>query len=98
MASVFSHAIASIAIGKISLIRNADKKFWFLGIFCAVIPDADVIGFKFGIEYESLWGHRGITHSVFFAFLLSLTVIHFFYGEEKRFGRKWLGLFAFFFL
>ena len=97
MASAFSHAIASIAIGKISFFQKMDKKFWLLGMFCAVIPDADALGFKFGIPYESVWGHRGITHSFFFAVLLSIAVIHFFYGEEKRFSKKWFGLFAFFF-
>ena len=26
---------------------------------CAVLPDADVLAFRFGIPYESVWGHRG---------------------------------------
>jgi inner membrane protein len=98
MASAFSHAIAAIAVGKISFIKNIDKKFWLLGMFCAVVPDADAIGFKMGIAYESVWGHRGITHSFFFAVLLSWTVVHFFYGEEKFLNRRWLALFTFFFL
>ncbi len=97
MASAFSHAIASVAIGKISFIRNIDKKFWLLGIFCAVIPDADAIGFKMGIPYESVFGHRGITHSFFFAALLAFAVTYFFYGEEKLWNRRWLSLFTFFF-
>lgn len=98
MASAFSHAVASLAIGKLFCIQNIDKKFWALGIFCAVIPDADVIAFQFGIAYESVWGHRGITHSFFFAALLSLAVLHFFYGKERRFSERWLGLWVFFFL
>ncbi len=97
MASAFSHAIASIAIGKISFLQRMDKKFWLLGMFCAVIPDADAIGFKFGIPYESVWGHRGITHSFLFAILLSVVIVHFFYTEEKRLSKKWFGLFSFFF-
>ena len=83
MASAFSHAIASVALGKISFIKKIDKKFWLLAIFCAVIPDADALGFKLGVAYESMWGHRGITHSFFFAALLSFLVCYFFYGEEK---------------
>ncbi len=98
MASAFSHAIASVAIGKISLVKNMDKKFWLLGMFCAVVPDADALGFKLGVAYESVWGHRGITHSFFFAALLSLMVIHFFYGQEKAGSKRWLTLFIFFFL
>lgn len=33
----------------------------------SMLPDADVIAFKFGIPYESQWGHRGFTHSIVFA-------------------------------
>lgn len=97
MASAFSHAIASVAIGKISFLKNTDKKFWLLLMFCAVIPDADAIGFKLGIAYESVLGHRGITHSFFFAALLSAAVTYFFYGEEKMLSKRWWTLLAVFF-
>ncbi len=98
MASAFSHAIAAIAIGKASFIEKIDKKFWLLGMFCAVIPDADAVGFKLGVEYASVFGHRGITHSFFFAALLALAVTYFFYGEEKPWSRRWFALLGFFFL
>lgn len=42
------------------------------GILFSILPDADVIAFKFGIPYESDWGHRGFSHSVLFAFSLSV--------------------------
>lgn len=42
-----------------------------VGACCSVSPDLDVIGFYAGIPYEDLWGHRGLTHSLFFAALLS---------------------------
>ena len=83
MASAFAHAVASVAIGKISFLQKADWKFWTLGAFCAVIPDADVLAFKFGIPYESMRGHRGITHSLFFAVLVGLLVWFIFYRQEK---------------
>ncbi len=37
------------------------------------LPDADVVGFAFGIQYEDEWGHRGATHS--FAFALALGTV-----------------------
>lgn len=105
MASAFSHAIAAVAIGKISRaakwpgdLQKVDMKFWLLAIFCAVVPDMDAIGFWMGIPYDSVWGHRGITHSLFFAGLLSFIVVYFFYNSEKIFTRRWLILFLFFFV
>jgi inner membrane protein len=38
----------------------------------SLCPDADVVGFRFGIAYGAPWGHRGATHS--FAFALGLAI------------------------
>ncbi len=34
--------------------------------------DIDVVGFKLGVQYGDLWGHRGMTHSLLFAAPLGL--------------------------
>jgi len=105
MASAFSHAIAAVAIAKISRaarwpgdLSKVDLKFWLIAIFCAVIPDIDAIGFWMGVPYDSVWGHRGITHSFFFAAILSYVMVYFFYSKEKRFSKRWLILFLVFFV
>lgn len=74
MASLFGHALASIAIGSGFSKTMQNWKFWTLGVFCSVFPDADVISFKFGIPYNAFWGHRGFTHSFLFAFILGLLI------------------------
>src|ERR1044071_302595 len=33
----------------------------------SMLPDADVIGFAFGVRYGDPWGHRGATHSFVFS-------------------------------
>jgi inner membrane protein len=38
------------------------------------LPDADVLGFPLGIRYEDVLGHRGLSHSLVFAFVLSWIV------------------------
>jgi inner membrane protein len=48
--------------------------FWVLTAACAMLPDADVIGFALGIRYGSMLGHRGLTHSVAFAVVTGVTV------------------------
>ena len=31
---------------------------------CAMLPDADVIGFALGVPYQNMLGHRGLSHSL----------------------------------
>jgi inner membrane protein len=50
------------------------KRLWVLGTACAIVPDADVIGFHFGVHYQDFRGHRGFTHSLVFAALLAVLV------------------------
>jgi inner membrane protein len=40
----------------------------------AFLPDADVLGFRFGIRYADPWGHRGATHSFAFALALAMAI------------------------
>ena len=38
--------------------------YWLAAGICAALPDADSIGYRLGVPYDSLWGHRGLTHSL----------------------------------
>ena len=49
--------------------------FWYLAVFAPMIPDIDVVGFKLGISYGNCFGHRGATHSIAFALLLSVAFV-----------------------
>jgi inner membrane protein len=75
MASAFSHAIAAAALGSAFRTSPMPARFWVLGMTCAVIPDADVIAFAFGIPYEHVLGHRGLSHSLLFAAVLATAVV-----------------------
>jgi inner membrane protein len=75
MASVFSHAVAAVGIGACFYRPGTPKRVWVAGALCSVIPDLDVIGFRFGIRYGDFWGHRGFTHSILFAALLATLVV-----------------------
>jgi inner membrane protein len=70
MASAFSHAVAALSIGTCFYRPQIPKRVWIVGAVCSVVPDLDVIGFRFGIRYGDFWGHRGFTHSLVFAGLL----------------------------
>ena len=73
MASVFGHSIVAYTITKISQ-RKVSRTLIVLSILSAILPDIDVIAFKFGIPYEHMLGHRGLTHSILFAIFWALAL------------------------
>ncbi len=74
MAPAVSYAVTALTIGECLYRRGIPKHFWALGAVCSVVPDLDVIGFRFGIRYGDFLGHRGFTHSLTFAALLASAV------------------------
>jgi len=75
MPSVPTHLFIGAALGQGAGERaRGDWRFWFFALFCSALPDADVIGFHFGIKYGDLWGHRGLTHSILFAVAIGIAV------------------------
>jgi len=77
MASI-GHVIVGMAAARVA--RREGQTRWSLGasmVFwsaLSLLPDADVIGFGFGIKYADEWGHRGASHSFAFAVIVSLLV------------------------
>lgn len=72
MPSAFTHAYAAVALG-VSLLPEAPRgRLLALGAACAVLPDVDVLAFRFGIPYENMLGHRGFTHSILFAAIMAV--------------------------
>lgn len=88
MASVFGHAALAGAVG-VSLPKVLRRKGVItLGILCSMMPDLDVISFKFGIPYSSFWGHRGMTHSIVFGAgfgILMMFLFHFNANKRDKF-------------
>jgi inner membrane protein len=75
VASLLSHGVAALGIGACFYKPEIPKSVWVIGALCSVIPDLDVIGFRFGIRYGDFWGHRGFTHSLVFGALLALVIL-----------------------
>ncbi|MSQ58895.1 MAG: metal-dependent hydrolase [Betaproteobacteria bacterium] len=81
MPTIFSHVLASAAIGTAVLPRGLGIKPVLIGMTCAIIPDLDVLAFSLGIPYSHPFGHRGFTHSLVFAALLAFAALWVFYRE-----------------
>jgi inner membrane protein len=75
MASAFTHAIAASALVTCAGEPRLPRRVWIAALVSAVIPDLDVIGFRFGVPYESMFGHRGFTHSIPFAAAWALVLV-----------------------
>lgn len=71
MPSAFSHAVAAVALGRAYTSRTLPPRFWILSAACAIAPDIDVLSNRFGFDHTTMLGHRGLTHSFFFAMVLS---------------------------
>jgi inner membrane protein len=85
MASLFSHAIAGAALGQAGKKQwRSDWRFWACAVVCSAIPDIDVIGFRFGIHYGDLWGHRGMTHSLLFAGIIAIVAVSLLRRSQDR--------------
>jgi inner membrane protein len=75
MPTIISHP--AVALGLAPFFRRRGVPDWalFVGAACTIIPDLDVIGFALGVSYGELLGHRGLSHSLFFAALLSGLIV-----------------------
>jgi inner membrane protein len=82
-------------MGKSIRSNELNGRVLLLGVTCSILPDFDVIGFNIGIRYGDLWGHRGLTHSLVFAALLSGTLVTLWYRQKPAAVR--VGLFWYFF-
>lgn len=75
MPTIMSHAAVPIAGALLAGRGRLPVPVIATGIVLAMLPDADVIGFGLGIDYGDSWGHRGASHSLFFAVIGALLVV-----------------------
>jgi inner membrane protein len=72
MPTVFSHIAAPLALrlglGK----QTVPPRLLAAGLVASVLPDLDVLAFRFGIPYADSFGHRGASHSIALAIFLGL--------------------------
>ena len=67
MPTIFSHLAVPLALHAGLGPRAIPRPLLLAGMAASVIPDLDVIGFRFGVAYGAQFGHRGATHSIAFA-------------------------------
>jgi inner membrane protein len=71
MASLFSHPAVPLALGVMLGRHRLPARYWVLGAIASMAPDIDVLAFRLGIPYGAPLGHRGGTHSILVAVIVS---------------------------
>lgn len=82
MATIMTHALVAGTFYKLTQKKN--RLILKLCLIGSILPDADVLGFRFGIEYAHPLGHRGFTHSILFGLLYALFCLIFFRKESHK--------------
>jgi inner membrane protein len=72
MPTIFTHAAVPLLLGAAAGPKRVSRRLLAASAIAAMLPDADTLGFKFGIAYASDFGHRGAAHSVMFALAVAL--------------------------
>ena len=71
MPTILTHAVVPLAIAVAAGPARIPPRLAVAGAVLAMLPDADVIGFGFGVDYADTWGHRGATHAIALAVLVT---------------------------
>src|SRR5438445_4549130 len=95
MCSVLTHPVVPVALAAILPQDTLSPTLVLVGAACAVIPDLDVIGVKFGVGSHPLLGHRGLTHSIVFAAALGALLTHLLFRNSPS---PWWVVFLFLFV
>jgi inner membrane protein len=75
MPTVMTHAIAASALVRlVTLGHRLGPAFWTACAALAMLPDVDVIAYAFPVPYDSIWSHRGISHSLLAAAVVAAMV------------------------
>ena len=96
MASAFTHAFAAASLGAVITPGQVVPRLLVVGAICSVLPDLDVVGFRLGVAYGDLLGHRGLSHSLAFALVTALCVTPLFFAGARFEGlRVRVGVYVF---
>jgi len=89
VATAFTHAFVGGALAAAAPRELLRPKLVLALAALAVLPDADVVGFAAGIPYDHWLGHRGLLHSVPFAFAVGPLAATLLFPELAPGSHRW---------
>ena len=93
MPTILTHPAVPIALAVGLGNKVVPPRLLAAGIVASILPDLDVIAFRFGIAYADEFGHRGFSHSLFGAALVGLLGACLYRWYGTGFKRAWAFLF-----
>ncbi len=72
MASALTHPTIPLTLSAVLGDGVISAPLVTTAVICSILPDIDVLTFRLGLPYGSIFGHRGVTHSIAFAALVAL--------------------------
>jgi inner membrane protein len=94
MPTILTHPAVPLALA-VGLGNNViSRRLAIAGVVGSVLPDLDVLAFRFGIPYAAEFGHRGFSHSFLFALAVALAGACLFRLLRSTFLRSFLFLFV----
>jgi inner membrane protein len=94
MPTTLTHTLVGLGLAELFATRPMPLSFYGLTVALSLLPDLDVVSFRLGIPYHSRFGHRGFSHSLCCAAVISLCVAAL---GSSYFAMPWwlLGAFSF---
>lgn len=74
MPTTLTHTVVGLGLAKVCAAQPMPLSFYGLAMALSLLPDLDVVSFRLRIAYGSRFGHRGFSHSLCCAVLISLGV------------------------
>ncbi len=94
MPSIITHTAVPIALACAAGTRKVPPRLLAAAVAASMLPDADVLGFSFGISYADILGPRGFFHSPLFALLFCVSAAL----AWRRLGTSYKSVFAVLFI
>ena len=66
-----THAVVGVTLGTLTSFPRR-WPFWVASAVLPMLPDCDVVGLPLGVPFLSMWGHRGISHSLVGALVIGV--------------------------
>ncbi len=89
LSTAFSHGLVGAALASAGREAIPVWRLFAVLVLASMAPDLDVVGYLLGVPYDHMFGHRGFTHSILFAFLLGFGAGTACFPELKFLSLNW---------